>query len=42
MKGGCVLWGARVVVLKKRRNIVLKQLYHTHPGISRMKGLARS
>ncbi|XP_041823137.1 uncharacterized protein K02A2.6-like [Melanotaenia boesemani] len=39
---GCVLWGARVVVPKRGRSVILKQLHNTHPGISRMKGLARS
>ncbi|KAJ8338235.1 hypothetical protein SKAU_G00372010 [Synaphobranchus kaupii] len=42
VKDGCVLWGARVVIPKRGRGSVLKQLHNTHPGISRMKGLARS
>nr|XP_055054019.1 uncharacterized protein K02A2.6-like [Misgurnus anguillicaudatus] len=42
VKDGCVLWGARVVVPQRSRKAILKQLHHTHPGISRMKGLARS
>lgn len=42
VKDGCVLWGARVVVPQRCRKAILKQLHHTHPGISRMKGLARS
>lgn len=41
VKHGCVLWGARVVVPQKSREAILKQLHHTHLGISRMKGLAR-
>ncbi|XP_031432706.1 uncharacterized protein K02A2.6-like [Clupea harengus] len=41
-RDGCVLWGARVVVPKKGRATLLKHLHYTHPGISRMKGLARS
>ncbi|XP_060091235.1 LOW QUALITY PROTEIN: uncharacterized protein K02A2.6-like, partial [Heteronotia binoei] len=41
---GCILWGSRVVVpppppLQKR---VLESLHETHPGIVRMKALARS
>ena len=42
VKDGCVLWGARVVVPQREREAVLKQLHHTHPGMSRMKSLARS
>ncbi|XP_038139940.1 uncharacterized protein K02A2.6-like [Cyprinodon tularosa] len=42
VKDGCVLWGSRVVVPKKGRSVILKQLHATHPGMSRMKGLARS
>lgn len=42
VKDGCVLWGARVVIPKRGRKYILKQLHDTHPGISRMKGLARS
>lgn len=42
VKDGCVLWGARVVIPMRGRKAILKQLHHTHPGISRMKGLARS
>ena len=39
---GCVLWGSRVIVPPPGRDIILKQLHDTHPGISRMKSLARS
>ena len=39
---GCVLWGARVVIPPPGRSLVMKQLHDTHPGISRMKSLARS
>ncbi|KAJ7995729.1 hypothetical protein DPEC_G00247610 [Dallia pectoralis] len=42
VKDGCVLWGARVVIPQRGRKDILKQLHHPHPGISRMKGLARS
>ena len=39
---GCILWGSRVVIpLEGRRNII-KQLHETHPGVSKMKSLARS
>jgi len=38
---GCVLWGSRVVVPKEGRELVLVQLHEGHPGIARMKSLAR-
>ena len=38
---GCVLWGSRVVIPTAGRNIVLEQLHECHPGITRMKNLAR-
>jgi transposase InsO family protein len=39
---GCILWGCRVIIPPKGRNIVMSQLHDTHPGVSRMKRLARS
>ena len=39
---GCILWGSRVVVPVPGRHIIIEQLHETHPGVSRMKGLARS
>uniref|UniRef100_A0A3B3SKQ2 Gypsy retrotransposon integrase-like protein 1 n=1 Tax=Paramormyrops kingsleyae TaxID=1676925 RepID=A0A3B3SKQ2_9TELE len=39
---GCILWGGRVVIPLQGRAALLKQLHQTHPGITRMKGLARS
>ena len=38
---GCILWGSRVVVPKKGQRAVLKELHLGHPGMSRMKALAR-
>ena len=38
---GCVLWGARVVVPPKAREAVLAELHEGHPGMTRMKQLAR-
>ena len=38
----CILWGCRVIVPKKGRARVLDQLHQGHPGMARMKGLARS
>ncbi|XP_058032651.1 uncharacterized protein K02A2.6-like, partial [Ahaetulla prasina] len=42
VQGGCLLWGDRVVVPEKLRGKVLELLHEGHPGIVRMKGLARS
>ena len=39
---GVLMWGARVVVPPKGRDTLLKELYETHPGIVKMKALARS
>ena len=39
---GCVLWGARVIVPPPGRKLVLEELHETHPGVSKMKALARS
>ena len=38
---GCLLRGSRVIVPSRGRSLVLTQLHETHPGISRMKSLAR-
>lgn len=38
----CILWGTRVVVPPQGRNQVVEELHETHPGICKMKGLARS
>ena len=41
-EGDCLLWGTRVVIPSKLREAVLKDLHQGHPGVSRMKALARS
>jgi len=38
---GCVLWGSRVVVPPPYRQAVLTELHDGHPGMARMKSLAR-
>ena len=38
---GCVLWGSRVVLPDKYHEHVLHQLHEGHPGVARMKNLAR-
>ena len=39
---GCILWVARVIVPPPGRQRVIQELHETHPGIARMKSLARS
>ena len=38
---GCVLWGSRAVIPEKGRARVVRMLHEAHPGIVRMKNLAR-
>ena len=42
VEGGCLLWGIRVIVPQKLREQLLDELHRDHPGISRMKAVARS
>uniref|UniRef100_A0AAV2K5K2 Gypsy retrotransposon integrase-like protein 1 n=1 Tax=Knipowitschia caucasica TaxID=637954 RepID=A0AAV2K5K2_KNICA len=42
VQDGCVLWGSRVVVPPPGWGALIRQLHHGHPGITRMKALARS
>lgn len=39
---GCILWGTRVVIPPKGREKVMQELHLSHPGIVKMKALARS
>ena len=39
---GCLLWGIRVIVPKRLRAKLLDELHRDHPGIVRMKSVARS
>ncbi|KAJ8023976.1 hypothetical protein HOLleu_36568 [Holothuria leucospilota] len=39
---GIIMWGSRVVVPPQGRKAVMKQLHEGHPGISRIKQVARS
>jgi transposase InsO family protein len=41
-EGGCLLWGLRVIIPTKLQNRVLTMLHDVHPGMVRMKALARS
>jgi len=42
LQDGCIFWGARVVVPPPGRWQIVEELHETHPGVSRMKSLARS
>ena len=42
VEGDCLLWGVRVVIPKKIQGRVLTELHSNHPGMSRMKAVARS
>ena len=39
---GVLFWGARVVIPPKGRDTLLDELHDTHPGIVKMKAVARS
>ena len=41
VEDGCILWGNRVVVPPIHQKAVLLELHQGHPGITRMKALAR-
>ena len=42
IQDGCLLWGSRIIVPKQGREQLLSLMHDGHPGISKMKGLARS
>ena len=39
---GCLLWGFRVIIPHSLRHKLLKELHRDHPGVTRMKSVARS
>ena len=41
VEAGCLLWGTRVVVPPQGRSHALLELHAAHPGMSRMKAMAR-
>ena len=41
VEDGCLLWGIRVIIPKQLRERALHELHTGHPGIVRMKSLAR-
>ena len=38
---GCILWGLKVVVPPQGHSTILAELHGAHPGMTRMKALAR-
>ena len=42
IEANCLMWGTRVIVPEKLQARVLKVLHKNHPGITRMKAIARS
>ena len=42
LQNGCVLWGSHVIVPLAGRNKKMNELHEGHPGVFRMKSLARS
>ena len=42
LQEGCILWGNRIVIPVSLRKRVLAELHVSHPGMTRMKELARS
>ena len=42
VEGECLLWGIRVLIPKKLQSSILLELHRDHPGMSRMKAMARS
>ena len=42
VEGDCIMWGTRVIVPSKLREKILLELHRGHPGVVRMKALARS
>ena len=42
LEGGCLLWGARVVIPEKLRHALMEELHTGHQGATKMKALARS
>ena len=42
VEGNCLLWGARVVIPPQLQGKVMDEIHEGHPGMARMKTLARS
>ena len=42
VQNGCLLWGTRVIIPVKQQHKLLDDLHRDHPGITKMKAVARS
>ena len=42
IEDGCILWGHRVVIPPPGREKIVELLHESHPGMTRIKGIARS
>lgn len=42
LQQGCLMWGVRVIIPSKLRSRVLSELHTGHPGVVKMKAVARS
>ena len=42
VQAGCLIWGSRVIIPTPGREAILSELHGCHPGIVRMKAVARS
>ena len=42
VQAGCLMWGSRVIIPTPGREAILSELHECHPGIVRMKAVARS
>ena len=42
LEGGCILWGIRAVIPMKLQAVMTEELHRDHPGVVRMKSVARS
>ena len=42
IENGCLMWGMRIIVPEKLQAKVLQSLHESHPGVTRMKAIARS
>ena len=42
LEEGCILWGIRVLIQKRLQEKLLEELHTDHPGVTRMKSIARS
>ncbi|KAL2095678.1 hypothetical protein ACEWY4_007826 [Coilia grayii] len=42
VEDGVLLWGLRVIILPRGRKALMEELHEAHPGVSRMKAVARA